>query len=133
MYTPTRLTKTPLIPPQLRSYPVGLTERAYEGGDDSSARGEEFSTTVPDPLPVFKEFDRDFFQRAIKNASTFSNPARKIVFRIRSHDQGWTTDEVPGMFIAAKTWFDAGIERFDASNSSKYLVQCVTANGSFLY
>lgn len=103
----------------LRSYPVGLTERAYEGGDDSSSRDEDFSTTVPDPLPVFKEFDRDFFQRAIKNASTFSNPARKVVFRIRSHDQGWTTDEVPGMFIAAKTWFDAGIERFDASNSNE--------------
>ncbi|PNP46897.1 hypothetical protein TGAMA5MH_01850 [Trichoderma gamsii] len=109
----------------LRSYPVGLTERAYKDeedgnhdGDDSSSRDERFSTISPRPLPVFKEFDRDFFQRAIKNASTFSNPARKIVFRISSHDQGWTTDEVPGPFIAAKTWFDAGIERFDASNST---------------
>lgn len=113
----------------LRSYPVGLTERAYEeeeeeeedgnaADDDSSSREERFSTIIPHPLPVFKEFDRDFFQRAIKNASTFSNPARKIVFRIRSHDQGWTTDDVPGPFVAAKTWFDAGIERFDASSSN---------------
>lgn len=107
---------------------MGLTERAYEedsndndDDDDSSSRVERFSAMIPYPLPVFKEFDRDFFQRAIKNASTFSNPARKIVFRIRSHDQGWTTDEVPGPFVAAKTWFDAGIERFDASNSSEYI------------
>jgi hypothetical protein len=112
---------------------VGLTERAYEeeeeeeeedgsdDDDDSSSRDERFSTIIPHPLPVFKEFDRDFFQQTIKNASTFSNPARKIVFRIRSHDQGWTTDDVPGPFTAAKTWFDAGIERFDASHSGEYL------------
>lgn len=80
------------------------------------------------PLPVFKEFDRDFFQRAIKNASTLSNPARKIVFRIRSHDQGWTTDDVPGPFTVAKTWFDAGIERFDASNSGEYLLPLVVGH-----
>ncbi|KAK1241245.1 hypothetical protein MKX08_001219 [Trichoderma sp. CBMAI-0020] len=108
----------------LRSYPVGLTQRAYEDeeeeededDDDDSSRDERFSTIIPDPQLVFKEFDREFFQRAIKNASTFSNPARKIVFRIRSHDQGWTTDDVPGPFMGAKTWFDAGIERFDVSN-----------------
>ncbi|KAM0457409.1 hypothetical protein ACHAO4_003208 [Trichoderma viride] len=105
----------------LRSYPVGLTERAYEDEIDSvsAAMDGYFANFFPLPLPVFKEFDRDFFQRAIKNASTLSNPARKIVFRIRSHDQGWTTDDVPGPFTVAKTWFDAGIERFDASNSAE--------------
>lgn len=46
---------------------------------------------------------------------------RKVVFRIRSHDQGWTTDERSGPFIAAKTWFDVGIERFDADHSCEII------------
>ncbi|KAL7924444.1 hypothetical protein ACQKWADRAFT_286733 [Trichoderma austrokoningii] len=109
----------------LRSYPVGLTERAFkdEIGGVSFMDGN-FANYVPSPLPVSKEFDRAFFQQAIKNASSFSNPARKVVFRICSHDQGWTTDGIPvtedglpHMFISAKTWFDAGIERFDASKT----------------
>ncbi|KAM0263529.1 hypothetical protein ACHAQJ_001148 [Trichoderma viride] len=102
----------------LRSYPVGLTERAYRGGDDENSQESEFPTDIPVPRPFGEEFDRGFFQKIIKHPSTFSHPARKIVFRICSHDQGWTTDERPGPFIAAKTWFDAGIERFDASHTS---------------
>ncbi|KAL7792064.1 hypothetical protein V8C37DRAFT_381477 [Trichoderma ceciliae] len=100
----------------LRSYPVGLTERAYGDGDGDSSHGLAYPTTSIDPQPISRACDRKFFQDLIKNASTYSQPARKIVFRIRSHDQGWTTDERPGPFIAAKTWFDAGIERFDAGH-----------------
>ncbi|RFU78511.1 hypothetical protein TARUN_3758 [Trichoderma arundinaceum] len=101
----------------LRSYPVGLTERAYGGGDGDRSHGLAYPTTSIDPLPIDRPCDREFFQNLIRNASTHSQPARKVVFRFRSHDQGWTTDERTGPFITAKTWFDAGIERFDAGHT----------------
>ncbi|KAL7942564.1 hypothetical protein V8C42DRAFT_331361 [Trichoderma barbatum] len=100
----------------LRSFPVGLTEEAigHEGSDIYPRFA--YQTTPITPWPIEKAYDRGFFQDLIKNTSTHSNPVRKIVFRIRSHDQGWTTDDRPGPFIAAKTWFEAGIERFDAEH-----------------
>ncbi|KAL6872871.1 hypothetical protein J3F83DRAFT_759972 [Trichoderma novae-zelandiae] len=116
----------------LRSFPVGLTENAIhrvEDGDEdgdgddsdsdgSTSTGRSYETASIAAKPIGKECDREYFQNLIRNTSTKPHPVRKIVFRIVSHDQGWTTDDnSPGPFIVAKSWFDAGIERFDASHS----------------
>ncbi|KAL6694024.1 hypothetical protein J3F84DRAFT_378380 [Trichoderma pleuroticola] len=97
----------------LRSFPVGLTGGVI-GSEDGGFSRRFYQTERIPAWPVKEEYDRKFFQQLIRNTSTHSNPVRKIVFRIRSHDQGWTTDERTGPFIDAKTWFEAGIERFDA-------------------
>lgn len=123
-----------LVLVQLRSFPIGLTENAIhreEEGDRESSDSDSDSdssisnrhsyetATIP-PVPIGKACDREYFQNLIRNTSTQPHPVRKIIFRIVSHDQGWTTDDQsPGPFIVAKTWFDAGIERFDASHSCK--------------
>ena len=120
---------------QLRSFPVGLTENAIHGEEDGDGNrddshsgssgfdGHPYQRHVIPPIPLGKACDREYFQNLIRNTSTQPHPVRKIVFRIVSCDQGWTTDDPsPGPFIGAKTWFDAGIERFDASHSCKYHV-----------
>lgn len=46
------------------------------------------------------------------------NPVRKIVFTMRSHDQGWggDADDPNKPFDSAWTWFEAGLERFDQNS-----------------
>ena len=39
------------------------------------------------------------------------HPARKIVFTIRSHDQGWSGEESKGTYRNSYTWFDAQIDK----------------------
>ncbi|KAL6817315.1 hypothetical protein J3E69DRAFT_345158 [Trichoderma sp. SZMC 28015] len=99
----------------LRSFPIGLTH-AVIGDEDGGSSRRDYQTEAIAALPVEEEYDRKFFQQLIRNTSIHSNPVRKIVFRIRSHDQGWTTDERTGPFIDAKTWFEVGLEKFDASH-----------------
>ncbi|KAL5091312.1 hypothetical protein Trisim1_003279 [Trichoderma cf. simile WF8] len=98
----------------LRSFPIGLTDDVIASEEDDGFSRRFYQTEGIAGWPVEEEYDREFFQQLIRNTSTQSNPVRKIVFRIRSHDQGWTTDERTGPFLDAKTWFEAGIERFDA-------------------
>ncbi|ETS04719.1 hypothetical protein M419DRAFT_73431 [Trichoderma reesei RUT C-30] len=108
----------------LRSFPVGLTENAIhreEDEDEYISNGRSYETATIPPIPIGKACDREYFQSLIRNPPTQPHPVRKIVFRIVSHDQGWTSDDQsPGPFIVARTWFDAGIERFDASHSCKF-------------
>lgn len=90
------------------------------GDEDGDSSRRDYQTEAIAALPVEEEYDRKFFQQLIRNTSIHSNPVRKIVFRIRSHDQGWTTDERTGPFIDAKTWFEVGLEKFDASHECKF-------------
>ncbi|KAK0761348.1 hypothetical protein N5P37_006297 [Trichoderma harzianum] len=94
----------------LRSFPIGLTHDVIRDEDGT------YQTEGIAAWPVKEEYDRNSFQQLIRNTSIHRNPVRKIVFRIRSHDQGWTTDERTGPFIDAKTWFEVGLEKFDASH-----------------
>lgn len=109
---------------QLRSFPIGLTDDVIGSEEDDGFSRRFYQTEGIATWPVEEEYDREFFQQLIRNTSTQSNPVRKIVFRIRSHDQGWTTDERTGPFLDAKTWFDAGIERFDAKHECKFNFSC---------
>jgi len=46
-------------------------------------------------------------------------PCRKIVFTIYSHDQGWRDARAHnGIFDGSCTWFDVGLERLEACDSS---------------
>lgn len=99
----------------------GDSSNFSDSGSSSSSNGRSYETATIPPIPIGKACDREYFQSLIRNPPTQPHPVRKIVFRIVSHDQGWTSDDQsPGPFIVARTWFDAGIERFDASHSCKF-------------
>jgi len=47
-------------------------------------------------------------------------PCRKIVFKIKSRDQGWGGDPTDrGTFQGTFSWFDVGVERFEAIDVSR--------------
>lgn len=66
--------------------------------------------------PLQKPFSLEAWQRATGSPDEFlEHPCRKIVFSMRSRDQGWSGDRANhGTYKASWTWFDAGLERLDA-------------------
>ncbi|RDA93295.1 hypothetical protein CP533_2024 [Ophiocordyceps camponoti-saundersi (nom. inval.)] len=96
----------------IRSPPLGITrvtrlveELAYD-------------TTEAQPLPLVEEQSPVFFAGLVDYPTPrLIHPCRKIVFTIRSRDQGWGNvnrdDSDP--YDGSWTWFEAGLERFDAS------------------
>lgn len=105
----------------LRSFPVGFTGGLEE--DRTLAEQLAYDTKLPRPYPLEKEHEADFFTNlASYPTPSLYSPVRKIVFSIRSSDQGWGGD-VPGTFQGSSTWFEAGLERFDARNTCN--PQCV--------
>ncbi|PFH61502.1 hypothetical protein XA68_17159 [Ophiocordyceps unilateralis] len=97
----------------LRSPPLGLTHLCR--GDARLAEELVYDSSEARPLPLAKEHDAAFFAR-LANYSTprLANPARKIVFTIRSHDQGWGNSDDDDPYASSWTWFEAGLERLDA-------------------
>lgn len=68
------------------------------------------------PLPLEREHDAKFFKGLVSYPTPrLVHPVRKVVFTIKSHDQGWANRNVQrGSYKASWTWFEAGLERFDA-------------------
>lgn len=57
------------------------------------------------------------------------HPVRKIVFTIKSKDQGWGgAREHKGTYAGSWTWFEAGLERFDASQACTFSLQLPSAS-----
>ncbi|KAM4063711.1 Ankyrin repeat protein [Hirsutella rhossiliensis] len=100
----------------LRSLPLGLTTIH---GDQNLAEELTYDSNEAKPLPLETEHDGVFFAR-LANYPTprLVNPCRKIVFSIRSHDQGWGGQpENRDTYKSSWTWFEAGLERFDATQN----------------
>jgi hypothetical protein len=77
----------------------------------------------PQKGPLRKEHTKEDLERVMNTPfNLVKNPCRKIVFTIRSHDQGWGGDpQNKGTYKGSYTWFDAGLERFDAAEGGKFL------------
>ncbi|PHH66628.1 hypothetical protein CDD81_6465 [Ophiocordyceps australis] len=102
----------------LRSCPLGLTSITGRG---STQIAEElaYDCSEAKPLPLEREHEPQFFARLVDYPTPrLLHPCRKIVFTLRSHDQGWGGDQdARGTYRASWTWFEAGLERFDASQT----------------
>jgi hypothetical protein len=102
----------------IRSYPVGLTG-IYEKKD--LAEELAYCTNESKPARLRREHEGQFFAGlADYPAPVLVSPVRKVVFTIRSHDQGWAStrgDPDEGPYAASWTWFEAGLERFDAEQT----------------
>jgi hypothetical protein len=84
------------------------------------------------PQPLEKEHDASYFVNlADYPTPKLIRPVRKVVFTIRSKDQGWGGD--PGSrhtYDGAWSWFEAGLERFDAEQICKLLTNNPPGNAN---
>lgn len=88
-----------------------------------------------------KEYPIDSFQKLAKaqlkplseddaHPDLLAHPCRRIVFTIRSHDQGWGGDfEHQGTFQGSWTWFEAGVERWTSGDDSSELLSELSLEG----
>ncbi|KAK5988401.1 hypothetical protein PT974_12555 [Cladobotryum mycophilum] len=96
----------------LRSYPLGLVNL---GGEETviPTNSKAYSTNPLRPLPRGKEYDPAFFAKLAKYPTPkLVSPARKVVFSMKSQDQGWASSSD----TTSWTWFEAGLEKFDAEH-----------------
>ncbi|KAI9163981.1 hypothetical protein HJFPF1_05616 [Paramyrothecium foliicola] len=99
----------------LRSYPVGLTG-IYENKE--LAEELAYCTNESKPQPLGRAREPEYFAKlADYPAPVLASPVRKIVFTIRSRDQGWSSSRDRTDYGDSWTWFDAGLERFDADQT----------------
>lgn len=102
----------------LRSLPVGLTSLREDSGLTETLA---YDTNEAKPLPYKEQNDHqpDVFKRLAKHAPPrLEHPVRKVVFTVKSKDQGWVGGEAikhKGSYKASWTWFEAGLERFDST------------------
>ena len=85
---------------------------------------DRYRSTQVNPLPLVSEHPLETWQELIGVPDkTISHPARKIVFTLRSHDQGWGGDSADhGTYHGSYTWFDTGLERFDREGTCTSLL-----------
>ncbi|KAK8008765.1 ankyrin repeat protein [Apiospora marii] len=93
----------------LRTEPMGLSSWTPPNHDS-------WRSTQALPHKLGRELDSDCFREFVEEPPPVSNhPVRKLVFNIRSCDQGWGGNPGDqGTYRHSWTWFDAGLERFDA-------------------
>ena len=97
----------------LRTPPIGFSQAAV--ADMQSWRAAE-----PRFEPEHSELPPDHFRSLLKVPPTLEHPVRKIVWKIRSRDQGWggsTSDH--NTYRGSWTWFEAGLERFEADSQNE--------------
>lgn len=91
----------------LRTPPLALTW---------SPRNNEAWQNQAAPRQLQEEYSKERLEDFMDEPkATILHPARKVVFNITSRDQGWGGDHNDhGTYRSSWTWFDAGLERFDA-------------------
>jgi len=73
----------------------------------------------PDDAPEVTADVLNGWKKASKPRS--QRPVRKIIFTIRSHDQGWGGNNGDkGTFAGSCTWFEVGLERLAATRHGRY-------------
>lgn len=94
----------------LRTRPIGFFKKTHP--DPALYRSQEIQHRE-----LEKEHSVEIFQKWIAAPEHIvSHPVRKIVFTFSCRDQGWGGDPADwGTFSGSWTWFDVGLERFDAN------------------
>ncbi|KAL2133857.1 hypothetical protein VTI74DRAFT_1529 [Chaetomium olivicolor] len=95
----------------LRSAPLGL----HRWGRPTRPANNTLDERIPPrPRVPGEEFPTEAFQELIDSRITMlEHPCRRIVFSIRSHDQGWGGEPgTRGTYDRSWTWFEVGLERW---------------------
>lgn len=87
------------------------------------ANPQAWAEESPQSAPFRSERSREVLERQLGSPVTLiEHPCRKIVFTIRSRDQGWGGGPTNhNTYKQSWTWFDAGLERFDAGDDGTFL------------
>lgn len=112
----------------LRSYPLGYLPPTrvtnnilHEEYDMHLQYGQCYETLQPKPWPESRHFPAEATEEVLSKWTSKSlpkgeTPCRKIVFTIKSHDQGWGgAFNQRGTYVGSYTWFDVGLERMTAT------------------
>ncbi|TGO90686.1 hypothetical protein BPOR_0055g00290 [Botrytis porri] len=97
----------------------------------------KFSKQIPKFLPKDREIPQDATEEVLTKWAERSqirgeHPCKKIVFHLRSHDQGWggvRTDK--GTYRGSYTWFDVGLERTYATRKAIKPAEHIPESPSF--
>lgn len=117
---------------QLRSLPLGFVPGPKS---ELLGFGDPYNLAYPFPWPDSSKPPKDVPEQVLnqlrsKFHSRGEHPCRKIVFTLKSHDQGWADDiSNKGTYVSSWTWFDVGLEKmitFDESELNKFPV-CILA------
>jgi hypothetical protein len=112
---------------QLRSYPLGYLPKEYNR-TRCMMRAEStlnYLTIKPEPWRKSEDFPggttEDICKHWVRDAAIRGEyPCRKIVFMLKSHDQGWGGDRRHrGTYNGSYTWFEVGKEKMTAFRDSQ--------------
>jgi hypothetical protein len=106
---------------QLRTFPLGYLPATTENGVPViPPRSYPTKANVAHEIEssdVVRSKTSDIFSLwKAQSLTHLDNPCRKVVFTIKSRDQGWGSERRPhhGIYEHAYSWFDIGLERFQA-------------------
>lgn len=107
---------------QLRSVPLGVVPD-HDNGSGGIENPYYLTPSRPwrDPTEASKDMSHQVVSRLRSKFHTRGeHPCRKIVFTIKSHDQGWASDRSDtGTYTGSYTWFDVGLEKMIPINESR--------------
>ncbi|TVY43765.1 hypothetical protein LSUB1_G001253 [Lachnellula subtilissima] len=85
---------------------------------DKAVKSSDAPKPWPPSLDVQDDDTKELLERWTAVSMSRGTPCRKIVFTLKSHDQGWggsTADK--GTYRGSYSWFDVGLERISASRA----------------
>ena len=102
----------------IRSFPIGLTHlKDREDLTDVL----QYDTNETKPRPLHQEHPPAFFSKlADYPTPRLAHPVRKIVFTTKSRDQGMGAARAEKNYKDGWTWFEAGLERFEADQVCEF-------------
>ncbi|KAE9365175.1 hypothetical protein N431DRAFT_353243 [Stipitochalara longipes BDJ] len=105
----------------LRSYPLGYVPTKDNPTTLNIMKLDEYPSIPSKPSIELDDFPNNVTQEVIDNWTRDAVPrgecpCRKIVFTIKSHDQGWGGPPgCRGTYKGSSTWFDVGLETLSAT------------------
>lgn len=87
----------------------------------------QFPTIAPRPWTIPEDFPQDATREIEEHLMKVSRvrgefPCRKIIFTLKSHDQGWGGQrDQRGTYKGSYTWFEVGQERLTALKNTQYM------------
>ncbi|KAH8589721.1 hypothetical protein B0O99DRAFT_636447 [Bisporella sp. PMI_857] len=113
----------------LRSYPLGFVpnQELEDPGQMLSQYRISYQYMEPKPWPESRTVPHTATEEVFKlwlakSRPRNKHPCRKIVFRLKSYDQGWGGNpDDRGTYRGSMTWFDVGIEKVSATKETTLL------------
>ncbi|KAL3418845.1 hypothetical protein PVAG01_09067 [Phlyctema vagabunda] len=116
----------------LRSFPLGFSPSSSHY-QISKPDLNEYASKQPSPWPDSKEVPQNATEELLENwktrtSATTEHPCRKIVFTIKSRDQGAAGEfGTQGTYNHSYSWFEAGLEKVSALKEKHVLEAWKTA------